>query len=510
MRLPGTIRTLTLLLFASLLTGCVSSSIDATRYEKTKSYTIINEEPTKLSEYFQPQFAAQATGYKTGFRPLSKGHDALLARLAIIESAQSSIDVQYYIFRDDEAGNLLTWRLFEAAERGVRVRVLLDDMQKYDDNDLVRFSSHPNIQVRMFNPHHFRVARGLAMMSDFERLNHRMHNKSLTVDGVASIIGGRNIGNEYFSIQSNVEFADLDLLLLGNTVDEISTQFDLYWNSIYAVPAEWLTEIKESYTEYDVDAWIQRFDLEAKFNGGIYDFSQLPLYKKFVAGELTFYWSEATLLYDLPDKLDSKATTLIDDLGAIIQETEKSLVIISPYFVPTKEGTKQLVDAVKSGIEVIIVTNSLASNDVFAVHGWYAKYRTDLVRGGVKLWEVKHHAEIKRNWSWTGSSRSSLHTKALIIDKRKVFVGSMNWDPRSAYLNTELGVLVRHPEFAKESHIGVLEEVRKNSYELKLENDKLVWFDHVNQETLTSEPDASIWRRMGAWFSGILPIEDHL
>ncbi|SEF58219.1 phospholipase D family protein [Vibrio hangzhouensis] len=504
------IRNLLSLFLVIVLSGCVSSSIDPSRFEKTPSFTIINDKPTRLDDYFSREVASHSLIDETGFYPLDRGHDALLARLAIIETAQASIDVQYYIFRDDEAGNLLAWRLFEAAERGVRVRLLLDDMQKYDDNDLVRFSSHPNIEVRMFNPHHLRSARGIAMLSDFERLNHRMHNKSLTVDGVVSIIGGRNVGNEYYSIESNVEFSDLDLLMVGKSVRQVNRQFDLYWNSDYSVPVEWLTSKRLQYTDADVEVWVNELGLEEKFSGGTYDFSKLPLYSDLINGTIELYWGVGNLLYDLPNKPDSKQSTLIDSLGAVLEEGKSSLVLISPYFVPTESGTKELIQAVKDGREVIIITNSLASNDVFAVHGWYAKYRKQLVEGGVQLWEVKSNAEIKKNWSLTGSSRSSLHTKAVVIDKKKLFVGSMNWDPRSAHLNTEMGVVIEQHEYAQKVYREILREIPTTAYEIQVVDDDVVWFDHTTGDTLTSEPDASFWRRMGAWFSGVLPIEEQL
>lgn len=504
------IRNLLSLFLVIVLSGCVSSSIDPSRFEKTPSFTIINDKPTRLDDYFSREVASHSLIDETGFYPLDRGHDALLARLAIIETAQASIDVQYYIFRDDEAGNLLAWRLFEAAERGVRVRLLLDDMQKYDDNDLVRFSSHPNIEVRMFNPHHLRSARGIAMLSDFERLNHRMHNKSLTVDGVVSIIGGRNVGNEYYSIESNVEFSDLDLLMVGKSVRQVNRQFDLYWNSDYSVPVEWLTSKRLQYTDADVEVWVNELGLEEKFSGGTYDFSKLPLYSDLINGTIELYWGVGNLLYDLPNKPDSKQSTLIDSLGAVLEEGKSSLVLISPYFVPTESGTKELIQAVKDGREVIIITNSLASNDVFAVHGWYAKYRKQLVEGGVQLWEVKSNAEIKKNWSLTGSSRSSLHTKAVVIDKKKLFVGSMNWDPRSAHLNTEMGVVIEQHEYAQKVYREILKEIPTTAYEIQVVDDDVVWFDHTTGDTLTSEPDASFWRRMGAWFSGVLPIEEQL
>ncbi|NOI67726.1 phospholipase D family protein [Vibrio sp. 99-8-1] len=501
-------------LFATLLvaalTGCVSSNIDPARYEKSPSFTITNAQPTRLEHYFSQEIATHSSAAETGFYPLEKGHDALLARLAIIGSAQYSIDAQYYIFRDDDAGNLIGWRLFEAAERGVRVRLLLDDMQKYDDSALVRYSSHPNIEVRLFNPHHLRSARGVAMMSDFDRLNHRMHNKSLSVDGVVTIIGGRNVGNEYYSINSDVEFADLDLLMVGKSVPEVNRQFDLYWNSDYSIPVEWVSDNQQHYTSVDVDTWIEQQGLESTFSEDIYDFTKLPFYTDLVSGTLPLYWGESELLYDLPNKPESKQSTLIDSLGSVLEQVETSLVFISPYFVPTERGTQELVDAVKQGFEVTVITNSLASNDVFAVHGWYAKYRKDLVEGGVQLWEMKPNAELKKNWSLTGSRRSSLHTKAIIIDKKKIFVGSMNLDPRSVHLNTEMGIIIEQPEYAQQVYRELMHEITTMAYKVAVKDGDIVWIDNAADEILSSEPDASLWRRFGAWFSGILPIEEQL
>lgn len=224
------------------ITGCASSSIDPDRYEKVASYHMSVQDDSKIVRYFAPQVDQTALDADTGFYPLDKGHDALLARLAIIETAEQSIDVQYYIFRNDESGGVLTWRLYEAAQRGVRVRILLDDMQKRRDQDLILISQHPNIEVRLFNPHQYRTARGLAMVNDFNRLNHRMHNKSLTVDSYVSIVGGRNVGNEYYSVESAVEFSDLDVMMVGKATDEVNQQFDLYWNSEYSIPVEWLAE----------------------------------------------------------------------------------------------------------------------------------------------------------------------------------------------------------------------------------------------------------------------------
>ncbi|MGY3572112.1 phospholipase D family protein [Vibrio paucivorans] len=489
------------------ITGC--ASIDPSKFpDKSVSHHVDYQHGSILDNFLE-QPDTYPDDY-SGFYPLEKGHDALLTRLALIESAQTTLDVQYYIYRNDETSQLISWRLYEAAERGVRVRLLLDDMQKRSDKGMAYINAHPNIEVRLFNPHQYRTMRGLAFLSDFDRLNRRMHNKSLTADNVATIVGGRNIGNEYFSFESSVEFGDFDVLLHGNTVTQVSEQFDKYWNSDYSVPMEWIIPDSEAVSSQDVEQWLEESQIEAKFSQGQYNFKTLPLYTQLQESDLHLFWGPAVLYYDRPEKIAGKGSQLIDDLSELLEQTQHSLVLISPYFVPTESGTQVLVEAAKSGKDVTIITNSLASNDVFAVHGWYAKYRQDLVEGGVDLWEVKATADVDNKWSMTGSSRSSLHAKAMMLDERKLFVGSMNLDPRSADLNTEMAVVIDQPEYVKRSLEQLPKQLKLKAYQVKVEDNDIVWVDHKTGETLTSEPDASIWRRMGAWFSGILPIEDQL
>ncbi|GAM78016.1 cardiolipin synthetase [Vibrio ishigakensis] len=337
-----------------------------------------------------------------------------------------------------------------------------------------------------------------------------MHNKSITADNVSSIVGGRNIGNEYFSYDTSVEFGDFDLLLYGNTVEQVAGQFDQYWNSDFAIPVEWIFETDEVITAEDVKQTVLTERLEEQFTTGAYDITKLDLHRKLVNNELPLYWGEGKLLYDLPDKVGTQNSQLIDDLTLILEDVEDNVVIISPYFVPTELGTQHLVEAVQSGKQVTIITNSLASNDVFAVHGWYAKYREDLIEGGVKLWEIKSTAKFKSKWSMTGSGRSSLHAKVMFFDDRYLFVGSMNWDPRSALHNTEMAVIIDQADFVLENEIELFNELDKYAYQLKIRDGDLVWVDNMTQEVFESEPDASIWLRMGAWMAGILPIEEQL
>ncbi|NVD08708.1 phospholipase D family protein [Vibrio sp. JPW-9-11-11] len=489
------------------LSAC--STLDETQFgEKPTSYHFGYQAHSPLAGYFEA--LPTPNDSQTGFLPLNFGEDALLARLALIESAQTSLDLQYYIYRNDETSHLLTWRLYQAAERGVRIRLLLDDMQQRNDRHMAELNRHPNIEIRLFNPHQYRQARVLAMASDFERLNRRMHNKSLTADGVASIVGGRNIGNEYFAFESAVEFGDFDLLLFGEAVEQTATQFDLYWNSRYAIPIEWIVTESRTLTQSDIQKAVDTLQLEQKFSSGRYNFTDLALYQQLIQGSIKLYWGKGAVWYDHPDKVEHQQSQLVENLSQLLATAKQSVVIISPYFVPTESGTEALIAAAQRGIDITIVTNSLASNDVFAVHGWYAKYRRPLVEGGVQLWEIKSTANSNSQWSMTGSSRASLHAKVVMVDQRVLFVGSMNWDPRSGELNTEMAAVIEQPEYVEKTLARLPNELKNNAYLMGVEDDQLVWRDLSTDTRLTSEPDASIWRQIGAWLAGLLPIENQL
>lgn len=491
-----------------LLVSACSSIQPKDPSEKSTSFQLGYQEDSALAEFFESY--GKDPKSETAFYPLNQGNDALLGRIALIESAEKSLDLQYYIYRSDETSQLITWRLYEAAKRGVRVRLLLDDMQKRNDAGMAELNAHPNIEIRLFNPHQYRDARVFALASDFERLNRRMHNKALIADSVSAIVGGRNIGNEYFSFESNVEFGDFDVMLFGEVVTQTADQFDLYWNSIYAVPMEWIVPEADKVADRAIQAQVRTLELEEKFSTGPYNFKELDLYEELQQGNLKLYWGKGEVWFDLPDKIATQESQLVANLGELLENVEDSFVLISPYFVPTESGTKALTDAAKRGIDITIVTNSLASNDVFAVHGWYAKYREDLVKAGIKLWEVKASAKIKSKWSLTGSSRASLHAKLMMIDENKLFVGSMNWDPRSAELNTEMAVVIEQPEYVQKQQSVLPEQLKENAYQVVLKDGDIAWLDLETGEVFDSEPEASVWRKMGAWFSGILPIEDQL
>ncbi|MCL1059058.1 phospholipase D family protein [Shewanella gelidimarina] len=456
----------------------------------------------------------QANPNLTGVVPLSDGVDALIARLVLVNAATTSIDLQYYIYRADESGRLLLWHLMDAAERGVRVRILLDDMATKDaDNTLLLLAMHNNIDVRLYNPSFERYFRNLAFIGSFSRLNHRMHNKSLTVDNTITVVGGRNIGNEYFSNHSDVDFGDFDLMTIGEAVDEVSDQFDLYWNAPLTVEINALAERKVTEQELaQAMTVVDNAKAEYQDNPYVKRLLSSQLLQKMENHSLPWYWGQATLIYDQPDKQNHQldSDNILADLGAFLSQASQEVLIVSPYFVPTRAGANNLIAAVEKGIKVTILTNSLAATDVLAVHAGYRTYRQRLLESGVRIFEVKANLELKRSSSWTGSSKSSLHAKTFIIDRDSLFVGSFNFDPRSAWLNTEMGLIIRNRELASEVVNGIEESLAANTYRLSIRDEEIVWHDDSKQREIYTEPDAGLWRKFLVDCIALLPIESQL
>lgn len=447
---------------------------------------------------------------ESGLYPLAGGRDAFAARLALAENAQYSIDVQYYIWHDDVSGRLLMQSLKKAADRGVRVRMLLDDNTMAGmDGLLAALNSHPNIEVRLFNPFMQRGFRPLGFLSDFFRLNRRMHNKSFTADSVVSIVGGRNIGDEYFDVGSGVLFADLDVAAVGKAAEDVSEDFDRYWADMAAYPLETIT------------GKIQEADLDTVPSGD----PVTQAYLKALAesdfaghlrgGNLPLVWAKTQLISDDPAKVHNKALakdTVMAKIAPIMAGAEKELLIVSPYFVPGKRGTALLNGVAEKGGNVAVLTNSLAANDVAVVHSGYAKYRKDLLKGGVALYELKADATVrpKSNHFLGSSSGASLHAKTFSVDGRYLFVGSFNMDPRSAILNTEMGLMVDNEELAAQLGKGL--KAGKHQYTYMVEaGDKggLQWRTGENgREVVYNDEPHSTWvQRATVWVASKLPIE---
>ncbi|WP_051255552.1 phospholipase D family protein [Conchiformibius kuhniae] len=446
---------------------------------------------------------------------LDHPHDAFTARAALIANARVALDVQYYIWRNDVSGGLLFQYLHQAAERGVRVRVLLDDNNTAGhDAVLAALDAHPNIQIRLFNPFLYRKWRFLGYLTDFPRLNRRMHNKSLTADNRVAIVGGRNIGDEYFQGTDEHAFADLDVLAAGGIVGQISADFDRYWQSDSAYP---LAHIVRTAPDPDFPPQApspaqQRYLAQN---------ARTPLARALARGKIRLTAAHTRLVSDDPAKALDRRTrsNIVAALNDALDTPARDLYLVSPYFVPTAKGAQILRDFAAKGVGVTVFTNSLRATDVAAVHSGYARYRKPLLQAGVQLYEFKPAApkpapstgkkhKPVRDRGLTGSSATSLHAKTFIIDKQRVFVGSLNLDPRSARLNTEMGLVIRHPRLAGQMRQHLQEDTRHHAYRVGLNrHGRLIWHDPQSGQTLQQEPEAGFWRRWLVRVLSVLPIE---
>jgi putative cardiolipin synthase len=449
---------------------------------------------------------------------LHDGLDAFTVRAASARLAGRSLDLQYYMWHDDLVGHLLAREAYAAAERGVRVRILLDDINtKGLDPALLALDAHPNIEVRLYNPFRNRsgVWRLLEMVQRFFSVNHRMHNKAWIVDGRLAVVGGRNIGDEYFDADSRVNFRDLDMLLLGPAVTDASRIFDTFWNSSAAVPIEALNPQTPDNLHKLVDR-LTHESAESAAQVYLQRVAASPSAQRLANHELSVHWSANIVVASDPplktrfkDRSDWLQPRLIAHLAGVHSE----VLLISPYFVPGKSGTATLIALAHAGTRVGVVTNSLAANDVPAVHSGYERYRGQLLDGGVSLFEIRRNGP-KLAPSLFGSSGASLHTKAFVIDGERGFVGSFNIDPRSANLNTEMGVLFDDPglasdlrqEYLRLASPGLSYQVRRGT------NGSLQWLDGSTQppQTLDHEPGAGWWQRASTRVMSWLPIESQL
>ncbi|WP_250459104.1 phospholipase D-like domain-containing protein [Microbulbifer litoralis] len=451
---------------------------------------------------------------RTGVYPLTSAQSALAVRLASIRAARGSIDIQYFIFRRDDTGLLLTRALIRAADRGVRVRFLLDDFTTGDaDKVLVALDRHPNIEIRLFNPFPHEGPRAVEFFTDFARLQRRMHNKSLTVDNRVTFIGGRNLSNKYFGIDSEINFGDLDMLAIGAVVPEIAGQFDRYWNSPYSFPVQSVIDYRP-----DADADIAfAEDLErnaSRLLGSDYgrSLARSPVIDTLSNDADLWYWAETRALYDPPGKVAFPPAADRQFAGRELMEmitgAERELIVISPYLLPGRRYLRQLIAAARRGVEVHILTNSLASTEVVLVHGAYRKYRRPLLRAGVHLHELSSDLDYRLD-NWNGESRSLLHAKAFVIDRKRVYVGSFNLDNRSILLNTELGLVIESPQLAAKMAKNFIRNVGGNAYRLELRGDDLLWH-RSDGETASTDPDTNWLQRAASVISGWLPIESLL
>ncbi|MEP0203002.1 MAG: phospholipase D family protein [Halioglobus sp.] len=507
---PGT----TICLFLALASGCASVPKD---YPRTVSNAFEDHESTTIGA----SFAEEAANYpgKSGFSIIRKGRYAFTDRVAMTRLAEVSLDVQYYIWEPDETGRILAEHLVRAADRGVRVRLLVDDMNVAGrDAAIASLDAHPNIEIRIFNPFANRSSAMFDFLLDFDRVNHRMHNKIMVMDNTLVIVGGRNIGDHYFSVNTETNFRDLDIAAAGPVVRDVSQVFDRFWNGEWSVPIAALADRK--FTQNDLQQTVAL--MRQKIADGEYPYS-IDDDIETLTGQLTtvrenLIWAPGKIIWDDPASIAAESRpeeqgAMAEALHRKLNKLQHELTIESAYFVAADRGVEAVKKLCDRGVKVRVLTNSLASNDVIAAHAGHAKFREDLLQTCTQIYEVRPDAGVIHK-QWTGESRAGLHTKALVFDRESVFIGSFNLDPRSANINTEAGLYVESLELAEQvleyMDEGVLPE---NSYQVKLNADgDLYWETSIDGETVRydEEPETTFGQRFESNMIELLPIESQL
>ncbi|HET7793747.1 MAG TPA: phospholipase D family protein [Rhizobacter sp.] len=484
--------------------------------DRTASTALTDTAATKLGRAVASGAAAHPG--KSGIYPLRDARDAFAARVVLARAAERSLDVQYYIWHNDLSGTMLFAELREAANRGVRVRLLLDDNNTSGlDPALAALDAHPNIEVRLFNPFMTRAPRMLGYLTDFSRLNRRMHNKSFTADNQATIVGGRNIGDEYFGATDGVGFVDLDVIAAGPVVPEVSRQFDLYWASDSSYPLDRVVQRADADTISAFDAAVAALAANPAAERYAEAVRQSPFARMLEQDQVVLQWATTHLVSDDPGKGLDKAsaqTLLTSQLRVILGEPTKEVALVSPYFVPGQLGVDAFTRFAQRGVKVRILTNSLEANDVTPVHSGYAKWRKPLLEAGVQLFELRRVSgavEKGSGGALGGSSGASLHAKTFAVDGARAFVGSFNFDPRSKLLNTELGMVIDSPELARDLDVAFDERIPAVAYEVKLSADgeELIWVERGAGEVkqYTTEPNTGVLKRAWVNVLSLFPID---
>ncbi|MEE8577535.1 MAG: phospholipase D family protein [candidate division Zixibacteria bacterium] len=508
--------------FVTSLASCASLPPNT---DRTESHAYEDTWETALGRSFADR--SQGHNGESAFYLLGDGLDALVARAVLADMAERSIDTQYYMIHNDVVGSLFIDKLYDAAERGVRVRLLIDDIdQGGRDIATAILDAHPNVEVRIINPFGRKTGRTIQFVTGFGKQTRRAHNKSFTVDNQATILGGRNIGDEYFNADPELAFADMDVLSIGPVARLVSSSFDLYWNSELSYPISTLVE--DLPTDEEVAQRKKQFN---EFVAQQYDSEYMQhlrdsdLAKRIGQNSLKFSWGVGEVVADDPAKLtpdtgDSEYR-LTEQLRPYMEGVETELIILSPYFVPGKAGVAFLKTLREKGARVRILTNSLSSTDVSAVHAGYSRYRKALLRMGVELYELNKNLSAKQRKvmkeGGIGSSKASLHAKTFVIDRKQVFIGSLNLDPRSIIQNTEIGVVFESTELAERMADGFDRKIDQIAFRLELQGDdqghgKIIWHGLIDgtQQTLSVDPYTSFWKRFGVGFMRMFPIESQI
>lgn len=506
-----------------LLQGCASLP-DNTGKSVSSAYS--EPEQTILGQEYQKVAVTHPAG-QSGFHLLRSGYHAFVARAALAQVAERTIDSQYYMVHGDLVGTLYLDQLLKAADRGVRVRFLLDDIDEGErDFKLAILDYHPNFEVRIFNPFGRNTGKTLQYVTGFGKQTRRAHNKSFTVDNVATVLGGRNIGDEYFYVGEDIEFADLEVIGVGPVAKEVSNSFDQYWNSSLSYPISLLNEKQPGEEDYrTARKRLDEYVLEQSDSAYAEHLINSDLAKKIRKHSVKYAWAISNVYADPPEKLLVKtgeiSYQMLPKLKPYIEAARKELTILSPYFVPGREGTEKLIKLRERGVRVRILTNSLSSTDVSIVHAGYMRYRKALLRGGIELYELnketKQHERDAVKQAKIGTSISSLHAKAFSVDRQAAFIGSLNLDPRSVVQNTEIGVVIQSEVIAATIAEGFDKNIDRAAFKLRLETDAegvehITWTGLVDgdKKTLSIEPYTSFWQRFVVGFLRLMPIESQI
>ena len=477
----------------------------------TVSSALLTWQGTRWGHVAQRSLPADSA---SGFQLMPIAGVAYGVRLELAEQAQQTLDVQYYVLSEDETGKRFMRALRDAARRGVRVRLLVDDVHTAgEDGMLAELAAEPHAEVRLYNPfpeaRDSPAGRWLASWWDFRRVDHRMHNKLFVADNALAVFGGRNIGDPYFMRAADSNFVDLDVLAGGPVVRELSRAFDEYWNSDFVYPIEIFARrdprpgghaILDEPDQSPVPiSHAAQSDLPQRYSGTVGQLAE---------GRVPLEPAGVTVVFDPPDKAEGRSSrsregTVRGDLSVVIRSAREEVVVASPYFVPGQEGMEAIRALRARGVKLRVLTNSLAATDEPMVHVGYARYREAMVRLGVDVRElgpglVREHARLGS----FGRSLGRLHAKVAVIDRRIVFIGSMNFDPRSERRNTEIGVLMESPELARQ--VLELMDAERTSYRVRIaaDGDSLEWVyvREGNETVWTDEPEASLGRRVQVRF----------
>jgi putative cardiolipin synthase len=524
-------------LIATVLGSCAGLPPGAD-FPKTASVALAHPEETRIGGQFAR--AAREHDGTSAFRVIAVGIDGFLTRVQMIDAAERTLDLQYFIFRGDETGRLLTAALLRAADRGVRVRVLVDDGDTVaGDEQIIALDAHPAIEIRVFNPFAYRghnsLLRDRELLFNVARLDYRMHNKLLVVDNAVALIGGRNIGNQYFQMDPESQFADDDVFAAGPIAAQLSATFDEYWNSRFAIPAEALGRKKRTaaaLAAHREQAPERPGQQVQPLKGSGVDYVRRIAtgepYAGMISGQLPLVWAHAQVVCDSPDKkhVENGAlagrlmTRLVSDAASTVQS---ELLIVTPFYIPADEEVQLLKELRQRSVRVRILTNSLESAPELVAQSGYLHYRVALLEDGVELYEIRSLLGNARGSGQTAKlsryGNYALHAKLFVFDRQKLFIGSMNFDQRSKRLNTEVGLIIDSPELARQTAVRFEAMTQpENSYALALRQGStgsgphVVWRTQEDGKAVeyVREPARSQWQGLKVKLLSLLPLAGEL